>query len=379
MTNNKPIKIVFDANPLAQTNLTGIGAYEKRLIESLSGESGERIKLIGYYYDFLGKRDKTNLPKAKNIEYKKIIFYPGSVVNLLRRFGIKIPLEFLAKSKADIGLFPNYLSHPSILGAKIIPVVHDLTHELYPQFMSPKNQADLHRFLPKTLSRSSALITISENTKKDIIKLYGYKKEILVTPIPFENKDTTDFYTKEFLKNKYGFKRDFVLFVGTLEPRKNIIKLVDAFCKHTQLSNNYTLILCGGIDWKFDKIIKKISEVQAKGYSVVYTGFVDNKTRNSLYKHCNCVVMPSIYEGFGMPILEALSFDKPIAISDIPVFHEVAEGSAYYFNKESLDSIGNTIWDAVKSNKKPVKPSYFKIKWTEIAKEVFELLKRTSG
>ena len=379
MKNNKPLKLVFDANPLAQSNLTGIGSYEKRLIESLSKEEGERIKLIGYYYDFLGKRTKTNLPKAKNIKYKRIIIYPGSIVNLLRRFGIDIPLEFFTKSKADIALFPNYLSHPSIFGTKIIPIVYDMTHELYPQSMSPKNQKDLHRFLPKTLNRSSALITISENTKKDIVNLYDYKKEILVTPIPFENNNTTDLYTEEYLENKYEFKKDYILFVGTLEPRKNIINLVDAFCKHVQLASQYTLILCGGVDWKFDQIVKKISDAQSEGYSVISTGFVDNKTRDSFYKYCSGVVMPSIYEVFVMPILEALSYDKPIILSDIPVFHEVAENSALYFDNNSLDSIGNTIWQALQAKKILDKPSYSKIKWSTISKNVFELFMKTKN
>ncbi len=369
---NKRIIIGFDANPAAQQNLTGIGAYTQRLMYALAKEN-ENIEFVGYYFDFLGKKNPKNLPQAKNISYKRVILYPGKIVNLLRRLGIDLPVELFLKTKCDYLLFPNYLSSPSLFKSKTIPVVHDLTHLYYPEFMSDKNQNDLKRFLPKTLSRSSSLITVSESTKKDVIKEYGYEKPILVTPIPYKKNTNVEIINKPELIKKYGCKENYILFVGTLEPRKNIIKLLEAFEQSDWLNKDFSLVLCGGTDWKFEEVVKKIEKLKQKGLSIVHTGFVEARMRDSLYAHCSVFVSPSHYEGFGMPLLEALSYNRPLAVSDIPIFHEVAENSAIYFDQNSSGSIAEGIHKAL-TVKTSSKPTYLKLNWEIIAKGFFEFI-----
>jgi glycosyltransferase involved in cell wall biosynthesis len=366
-------KIGFDANPVAQANLTGIGAYTKRLIESLASEGKNDIELIGYYFDFLGRKKVPNLPVADNITYKRVVFYPGKLVNLLRRLGIDLPVELFLKTKCDYLLFSNYLSSPSIFKTKIIPVVHDLTHVYFPEFMSPQNQKDIFNHLPKTLERSAALITVSETTKNNVKEVYAYEKPVLVTPIPYQ-KESAELIEKNKLLSKYACKEDFILFVGTLEPRKNIINLLNAYEQSAELNSKYSLVLCGGTDWKFEEIIKKIDELKEKGLSVIKTGYVSKAERDSFYSYCTVFVQPSHYEGFGMPIIEALSYNKPIAVSDIPIFHEVAEDSAVYFDQNSPSSIADGIKGAL-TNKHPIKvPSYSNLSWNQIAKDTINFI-----
>lgn len=372
MKNNK-LTILFDANPIANKNKTGIGIYSTELLRSLAEVGDESVHIYAYYFNFLGRK-RIQMPAASNITYKKVVLYPGALVNLLRRLGIELPVEFFTKKAGDFVIFPNYLTHPSLFGAKIIPIVHDLTHVLFPQYMSAKNQADLEKFVPKSLARSKVLITISKSTKNDILKTYKYDKPILITPIPF-NKYSGDFFTLDKLMTKYKIKKDYILFVGTLEPRKNLMILLKAFEINNELSKKFSLVLCGGVDWKYEETLNKIVQLVEKGISIATTGYVDEKTKNSLYKNCAVFTMPSQYEGFGMPIIEASEYKAPLALSDIPVFHEVAGSSAIYFNQNSAGDIAAALLSAYK---KPIRYGSLleNYTWNQNAQLILDILRK---
>jgi glycosyltransferase involved in cell wall biosynthesis len=377
MKNNK-IKILFDANPIATNQKTGIGIYSENLLKSISEAGGENIQIIAFYYNFLNRKKGIEMPKANNVKYRKVILYPGALINLLRRLGINMPVEFMSKTKCDVGIYPNYLSYNSLFEMKRVTIVHDLTHELFPQFMSEKNLNDLRKFLPAMIKKSDLLVTISNSTKKDIIEKYKYKKEILVTPIPLSLNDisTTDIIS---VRKKYSINKKFILFVGTLEPRKNLINLMDAFEINEELKKNYSLVICGKLDWKYEDTINKYNELKNKGISIVVTGYVDDKTKNTLYKNCATFVLPSYYEGFGMPLVEANYFNAKLAVSDIPVFHEVAGNNAAYFNPNDPLDISKKLLLSIKNSTVKSKLPYSEVKWSDNANvllsEIYKLLK----
>ena len=333
-------KILFDANPLA-VNKTGVGMYTERLISALS--KSEDIVMVGYYYNFLGKKHPV-LPKAKNITYKQIKLVPGRVIYALRRIGIDMPVELLAKNEADIALYPNFLAQPSLYGAKSYAVLHDLSFITHPEYASDRNRKDLQRFVPKTLKRCAGIITVSEVSKKTIVDTYNYPAEkILVTPVPPEAKyEISKSESKKIVAN-FGITKPYVLFLGTLEPRKNLIGLLEAYESSTELNQKYSLVLAGGMDWKFEAIKQKITAMQQAGLSVVHCGYVSLAERAALYQEASVFTLPSHEEGFGMPILEAMQYKIPVAVSDIPVFHEVAGDSALYFDQNNPSSIAGTL------------------------------------
>lgn len=370
--------IVFDANPLVTDQKTGVGMYTQRLIESISNSVTDDTKLVGYYYNFLGRK-KPILPRNNTITYKQIRLYPGALVNLLRRIGIEIPIEFLVKQKADVVLFPNFLTHPSIFKSKKYAVLHDLSYITYPEFASEKNRKDLEKFVPKSLDRCNGVITVSEFSKSTIISTFGYDaNDILVTPIPpEENKEYK--LTKKMVRD-LGVKNKYILFLGTLEPRKNLIQLLNAYESDSFIHNNYSLVMAGRMDWKFEQIAHKIESLKNNGLSVVHCGYVSDEQKAALYKHSSLYVLPSVYEGFGMPILEAMQHNIPVAVSNIPVFHEVASDAAIYFDQNSFDDIAQTIEKILKNSelrKKLVdngKENLKRFNWENVAESVLDFI-----
>jgi glycosyltransferase involved in cell wall biosynthesis len=168
------------------------------------------------------------------------------------------------------------------------------------------------------------------------------------------------------------------LSVGTIEPIKNIIGLIDGFSSNDELKNKFSLVLCGKKGWKSDKIFERIAQAKEEGVSITITGYVSDDVKKCLYENCAAVVLPSFYEGFGMPILEALAYKKPLALSDIEVFHEVAGNAGYYFALNSSKSMSDIILKATRSRTNKNNSPYSKITWEDIANKLLQHFEKIS-
>jgi glycosyltransferase involved in cell wall biosynthesis len=342
--------ILFDANPIATDKKTGVGHYTAQLLKSLAEHDQDDIQIVAYYYNFLGRK-KYSLPNNSNITYKQIRFIPVQLVNLLRRLYIEIPLELLTKKRGDIAIFPNFIAQPSLFKTPKYIVLHDLAYLEHPEYVSDKNRRDLLRFVPKSIKRSKKIITVSEVSKNTIATYYAIAPiDIIVTPIPPEKRLELTTEEVAVVLSDYAIERPYLLYIGTLEPRKNIIGLVEAFANTEALSNKYTLVFAGKMDWKYEEIASTIKQKQEEGFSIIYCGYVSDVQKAALYSKASVFVLPSFYEGFGMMILESMQYNVPLAISDIPVFHEVAKNSATYFNPNDPIEIGNVISAVLQNN-----------------------------
>jgi glycosyltransferase involved in cell wall biosynthesis len=338
------LRILFDAHPLIGKK-SGVGFYTSQLIEHMAAQYADELEFVGYYHNFLGRKPPVTEPHAPNIRYRQITLFPGQVVNALRRIHLTPPVELLTLAKADFILYPNYLGLPSVFKTPNAPVIHDLTFVDYPETMSEKNRQDLTRFVPGMIGRSSFIITVSETGKRRIEEVFNVpSKRIYVTPnppkapLPISDKDAGQ------LVQEQGVTKKYLLFLGTIEPRKNLLKLLEAYALlPVDVRHQYQLVIVGKVDWKYAETKQKIDDMQSAGYEINYLGYVDDQTRAALYKRASLFVFPPFYEGFGMPILEAMSYDTPCAISDIPVFKEVAGQAAAYFNPLDAQDMADTI------------------------------------
>jgi glycosyltransferase involved in cell wall biosynthesis len=337
----KPLEILFDANPLVNGNKSGVGYYTFYLIDSLAKRYPEDIKLTGHYFSFFGRKSGVDLPKAPNISYVESRIIPGKVLSLTRRLGFQLPLELFFKRSGDAALFTNFVSLPSIFKIPKLVAIHDLCFEDVPQYVTEKNRRFLHRFVPRSAKSATTIITISKSTQRAIESHYNIPaKKFFITPIP-PGKQSAG---KTIDLKKFGIKEGYVLFVSTLEPRKNVIGLVKGYTLLPEhIKKNYPLVLVGGTGWHMEENLQYITDLQQKGENIILTGYVSNDERASLYSEATLFVMPSHYEGFGMPILEAMSYEIPTAVSDIDVFHEVAGDASMYFNKDDSQSIANVV------------------------------------
>lgn len=337
-------RIVFDASPLL-VNKTGVAYYTESLVTNLANQYPDEFELVGFYYNFLGKRSTAHFPKAPNLRFHAVRFTPSKLIYQLRRWGIEFPIEYLSGTRADFVLYPNFLSYPSIHKTPSAPVIHDLTFVDLPETVAKKNQHDLERFVPKAVERSAFVITVSEFTKRKLCKLYDLPAEnVLVTPIPPEATRKISTERQQALLSAAGIDKPYILFVGTVEPRKNLTGLVEAYKLLPQrLRNTYSLVIAGRIGWNCQAEKTAFAEAKNNGYNVHHLGYVDEETRSSLFTNTTLFVSASSYEGYGMPVIEAMSAGTPVAVSDIEVFREVARDNALYFNQTSPASIAKTL------------------------------------
>lgn len=381
---SKPIKILFDATPLLDKK-TGIPYYTERLITSLAQKYPDELELVGFCYNFLGRRDTSALPRFKNLRYNRGTVVPGKIVFQLRRWGIEFPMELMALERADFILYPNFLGNPSLFKTPSAPVIHDLTYLDLPQYVSAKLRGDLERFVPKTINRSSFVITPAEFGKRRIHEEYRVNlNDILVTPVPpsgplIHNKPELQKQLK-----KLGIGKKYLLSLGTVEPRKNIVKIIEAYKLLPQnVRDEYSLVIAGRIGWLCDVEEAAMKQAAKEGYDVIHLGYVGDNARAALYQAASLFVMASHYEGFGMPILEAMSYGVPCAISDIDVFHEVAHNAALYFNQDDALEMSDKLAKMLASEKelqtyaKAGKARVAVFSWDEIAEAVFSAIKRT--
>ena len=326
------IKVLFDANPLVKQK-TGVGFYTEGVVKALA-EIPE-LELIGHY--FASRGPTPDLPKADNLSFTCNPWLIGQFVKALRKIHIRLPWELLAWQKADVLFFPNFTTWPSLFRTPKILTVHDLTYIDYPQFVSRRNLRFLRRYVAGDARRAASVLTISQFSKDRLVEEFKLpRQKVLVEPIPPPPPLA--------VKTHAGLPANFILFIGTIEPRKNIGGLVDAYAALPEaLRGKYALVIAGGQGWNSDDVVERIKVFQAEGLNIVTPGYVDEQTRAALYAKAAVVVVPSFYEGFGMPLLEAMTYNAPLAVSNLPVLKEVTHDAAVYFDPSSTDSIKDAL------------------------------------
>lgn len=371
------IRILYDAGPAMDNKKTGVGYYVDRLAESIQENYDKEVQLIGYYFNFLNRKKFISKP---GIILNKVWLVPGKFLGLCRKFGFQPLLQLIVPRSYDAVIFTNYVSLPQFPKRKTLLVIYDLCFIDHPEFIQDKNLNFLQHYCPPSIRKADIIITISEFTKQRIVKLFpGIKAKIIVTPIPPEAKKTIKIDLPRRLTAMGILKGGYILYVGTIEPRKNLQALMKAYAKLSEeLQKNYSLVLAGGKGWHDEDIIKEIKSMQNNGINIIMTGYISDEEKSALYKNAAAFVLPSHYEGFGMTILEAMQYEVPLAVSDIPVFHEVAGNAALYFNKDNTDDISKKLSNLLTKNnlrmklKKESRKQLGSFSWKRNADKVYE-------
>jgi len=260
----------------------------------------------------------------------------------------------------------NLINLAPILCENNYVVLHDVAFKKYPEFFKKIFLLVYNILVPIILKRAKKVFTVSEFSKSEItnfFKIDNKKIEVIYNAIDnVENKKT-----KAMNNEKY------ILAVGSLEPRKNMLRLIDAISQQ----DKYKLIIVGEQNSKVFNGKINIDKVD----NIEFTGYVDDKTLNELYNNATVFVYPSIYEGFGIPPLEAQKFGIPVILSDIEVFHEVYGNSVYYVDPYNNKSILNGILRVIEDKnlqKKLMLAGYENIKkysWRKSTKKILNILK----
>lgn len=334
------MKIGISAYSLAGQR-TGIGNYLYRTIEYL-----EKIDQENEY--FLYTFHKINLPFASNSRWH--IRYTKGILNVSGTFWKMVNAKaVLAKDAIDVFWAPDTILPldlpPSI---RLVSTLQDLVWRHYPETLRWDNKIILPLFCRRSLQKAARVIVASETVRNEAKDLLGSAGCKMVT-IPHGGPDRMSSgkidagkTTKEKVSKAFGINGDYILTVGTVEPRKNMVNLLRAYSILLKRNNGscHTLVIAGGRGWKNSRVFRTCKELGLSGENVVFLGYVPSEEGLSLlYSGAEVFVFPSFYEGFGLPSLEAMACGAPVIASDIPVFREILGDAAFFVDPRDPEKI----------------------------------------
>ena len=339
---------------LARGARTGVEEYTTNLLANmLSLNTDLKFKLFynGYQkvelnYDWL------KFPNIELIQYK----IPNKILDTSLYFFNYPKIDKLLEG-VDVFFAPHIFLSAVSGKCKTVTTFHDLSFEKYPEFYSANKNYWHFSMNPKKQARETdKIIAVSESTKNDLVELYNINPEKIKVIYSGVNlslrearmsvanematKQSRDYAQETKVRKKYNLPEKYILYLGTLEPRKNIIGLIKAFelfnIKYSIL--NIKLVIAGSKGWLYKDIFKTVENSPVKK-DIILTGFIDDQDKSALYSLADLFVYPSFYEGFGFPPLEAMACGTPVITSNVSSLPEAVGNAAITINPYNLDEL----------------------------------------
>ncbi len=230
---------------------------------------------------------------------------------------------------------------------KIVTHIHDVSFRVHKELISKKDAFFLNKLIPRALNKSDKIIAVSQFTKDEIMKYYNVAPEkISVVYNAVSIKKSGQDYN--VIQKKYNLPEKYILALGTMQPRKNIPFLIEAFAQLVEKKDDINLVLVGGQSHNFDSSIQqtidKYPEIKEK---IIFTGYVDEEDKFVVFENAQVFAFPSLYEGFGVPILEAFETGTVVVASDISPHREIGANGVLYFDVCNVDQCTRVLYDAL--------------------------------
>lgn len=357
----------------------GLGRYTEKLIENL-----EMIDRENEYFVFLRKANFEDY-KPKNSNFKKVLAD-------YRWYSFSEQVQFprlLKQYELDLVHFPHF-NVPLLYFGKFVVTIHDLILLHFPTVRSSTLgplifwiKFLLYRIVIRlAVARSNSIITVSEFTKKDILE--NYKKvppeKISVTHEACEESFLQSPYEDEKILARYDIIKPYIIYVGNAYPHKNLERLALAFKRITEKEKDLKLVLVGNEDYFYRRLKEFVGEKEIK--NIIFTGYIPDHDLDTVYANAESFVWPSLYEGFGLPPLEAMNKGVPVISSDHPCMKEILGESVYYFNGRKKKEIFRAIIKVLSEEslrKKMIAGGREQVKkysWKRMAKQTLEIYKK---
>lgn len=371
------MKILIDFSQIPVQKM-GVGVYGLNLILNLKMEPG-----INYYVLVMNddlslnkcESDRLTLIRVDGNRYRKLIY---------RLFLEQFYIPYLVyKYKIDIVHSLHY-SFPVITRARKIVTVCDMIFFKYPELHIKRKVYYFRFFIWLTSFLADKVICISRSTQRDYID--HFKVLPSLTAVIELGKDESyhpaiDHNDVESVLNKYSVDGEYILFIGTIEPRKNISTLILAYARLVSKGLCYSLVIVGKKGWHYDAIFKLVRDLGLSD-KVIFTGFIEEFEKPAFLVGAKCFVYPSIYEGFGIPVLEALACGVPTITSNISSMPEVAGDAALLIDPTNVDELYTALDRVINNNElrnilsiKSIAQAA-KFSWQETAKGTVDVYKK---
>ncbi len=324
----------------------GISRYICALLNELARQPGDHT----YTVFVNGEKIVDQL-----VQHPQITYLPASWPEnrpATRVFWEQFILPSLIRQRRIDVLHSTANVRPELLPASCASVVtlHDLAFLRYPQVLTRAKRLYHQTFTVRSMRRATLLVTVSESTKRDAHELAKIPLERIQTVYPCIDgrySSERDDHAIEALREKHGLTDGFLLYLGTLEPRKNIPTLIDAYAILRQKYGvREKLVLAGGKGWLYEAIFEKVRQSGLEA-DIFFPGFVSDKEQGHWYQAASVFVYPSLYEGFGLPVAEALACGTPVVTSNISSLPEVGANLALCVDPHDAQALADTLYRAL--------------------------------
>jgi glycosyltransferase involved in cell wall biosynthesis len=328
------MRIAFDGTTL-RPGRTGVGYYTEHLLRHAAAQSGDdEIAVIS------NTPIETTVPLPTRVRsyvsstwLPRLVWMQASAPRLIRKIG------------ADVVHFTNGMV-PVASPVPTVVTIHDMSLTLLPKF-HPTRRVLLNRpFVNLAARRANVIITVSEAAKRDIVRVYGidgarvHVVHEAAAPMFRVIHDTLELRR---VRERYGLAERFILYVGTIEPRKNLPLLLEAFAKRRVTGDlPHQLVCAGPYGWLSHDIETLIDRLRVRD-AITFTGYVPFADLPAIYNMAELFVFPSVYEGFGLPVIEAMACGTPVITGPVAALTEVAGGATEQVPSLDADTLGDTL------------------------------------
>ncbi|MCL5291368.1 MAG: glycosyltransferase family 4 protein [Actinobacteria bacterium] len=375
------MKIGIDVSS-AVNQTAGTGRYTTGLVKSLlKAEAYNEYVLYSFYGD---ASVLTSRLGVKSLELRAYNFNGRA----LRAYALA--LKMLGRTpdhlleKADVFHVPDF-AFPAPKGMPSVLTIHDLIFMRYPEHFTWINRTYMQKMAAFSTANADVVIADSENTRLDAAELLSIPDDKLIVVHPgvsTEFSPASEDRVEETL-SRLGIRRPYILYTGTLEPRKNLPLLIEAYnlCCKRDRSLDYRLIVAGKKGWLYDEVFKRVNELKLAD-KVTFIGYVADQDLPALYSGAEVFVYPSVYEGFGFPVIEAMACGTPVICSNTSSLPEVAGDGALLFDPSDKEQLADLIMAPVNDNelrrnlvKKGFKNAE-RFSWAKTAAETLQVYER---
>lgn len=358
----------FGYNPETKLpNRVGSSIYNFEILLNL-----EKIDKVNDYTIYLPIAQSKDMPSERNNWKYKIVQAKKlwTLTALSSEFFFKRP-------QIDVYFNPTHYLPPFAPENSVVSIL-DLSYIYFPELFKRKERVKLVNWSKYSAKKAKKIITISNSSKNDIIKEYGIEADKIAVVYPgIKDLKIKSNLKMSDIKEKFGLNNNYILFVGTLQPRKNVNKLIEAFAS---LNTDLDLVIIGKKGWQFEDILAAPKKYGVED-KVKFLHDVNDEELKEFYKNAEFFVLPSLYEGFGLPVLEAMQLGCPVITSDISSLPEAGGDAAMYFNPNDVSDIASKMQKLIgdkELREKMVKKGYDQVKkfsWEKSARETLAVFK----
>ena len=337
------MRIAIDARGINLYSGTGIGTYTENVLKNLINidtTNNYHVFWSGNNYESIKKENcKIVMTSKKHQRFFEDYYFPENISN----------------ENIDIYHMPqNGIGFSEGISCKKIVTIHDLIPYVMPETVGRGYLLKFLKEMPLIIGGSAGIITVSEFSKRDILKFFPIdESKIFVTPLAADKKyaplDKT--YCRDFLKDMYNLTDPFILYLGGFSERKNVASVITAFSKvYKDLNKKYNLVIVGGYNDPSQRLVKLANELKIDSH-VIFTGFVPEEHLPIFYNCCDTFIYPSFYEGFGLPPLEAMNCGTPVIASNLTSIPEVVGDGGILINPYDISEISFAIGNLLSNEK----------------------------